>query len=70
LALLTAGARPIEREPGTAPLWHKAERFGCTSEQIADAVIAEWQATCRTGLLAFATPAVVPDDTLTASPGD
>ncbi len=44
LTLLRAGARPLERPPGSPLGWKPLERYGDTPEQIAEAVIAEWVA--------------------------
>jgi hypothetical protein len=44
LALLRAGARPIEPALDTPSGWRVVERYGAAPEQIAGAVIAEWVA--------------------------
>jgi hypothetical protein len=47
LALLWAGAKPIERVPDPPLTWRIVKRYGETPEQIADAVLTEWIAAGR-----------------------
>lgn len=43
LALLEAGAIPVKGAPGTGYLWIAQKQYGTATDEIADAVIAEWK---------------------------